>query len=408
MKKIRSSLVLAVIFAFSLFSSAAFAASDNILSGNIKEADGTTGQNTNTGAGVKTGHIQNNAITTDKIADGAVTDSKITGPISASKISSAALDADTVDGKHASDLALVTHNHDGVYQKKYAKVAVVAQSGGDYTDPVAAMNDHATWCGTPSATNPCLLKIMPGIYDIQASPLQMKECIDVEGSGENVTTIIGEITDCINGAVNGASNSELRMLTIENRGIPGGINGSCAYTVGIWNRTASLRITNAKVIVSAQSDYDYGIRSTDSSSLVLSNVAVVVSGADGHNIGVMNYLSSSTSMNNVDIVINGGDRAVGIETGVGDCMVTMRNVSVSVASITEGQTIGVAVNGGITKIENSVITIGPSWWHYTISAVPNSVFVANTRLEGGSIYQPGVKCAGVYDGDFNFYANSCP
>lgn len=51
-----------------------------------------------------------------------------------------------------------THNHDSVYQTKYAKVAFVAQSGGDYTDPVSAMSAVDTWCGTPSASNPCLLK----------------------------------------------------------------------------------------------------------------------------------------------------------------------------------------------------------------------------------------------------------
>ena len=69
--------------------------SNQVVSSSIRPADGTSGQSLTTGSGVKTGHIQNGAITTSKIAAGAVTDAQITGPISASKIS------------------------DGTFQKKY-------------------------------------------------------------------------------------------------------------------------------------------------------------------------------------------------------------------------------------------------------------------------------------------------
>jgi len=67
--------------------SAAAVLADEVLSANIAEADGTTGQNTNIGSGVKRGHIQNGAISTPKlknnavktwkIADGAVTNPKL-------------------------------------------------------------------------------------------------------------------------------------------------------------------------------------------------------------------------------------------------------------------------------------------------------------------------------------------
>lgn len=210
MKKIKISILISVFFLFSLFSSTAFAVpDDSILSKHIKEADGTSGQNTNSGSGIKTGHIQDGAVTTTKIIDGAVTDAKITGPISRSKL------------------------------EKYAKVAVVAQDGGDYTDPVVAMNTLASWCGTPSSTNPCLLKIMPGVYDVGVNSLQMASYVDIEGSGENVTKITGNVTSWNSGVVRGSSDAEIRFLTVENKG-----GGTVSHAIYNSNTKGSLKVTN--------------------------------------------------------------------------------------------------------------------------------------------------------------------
>jgi len=104
---------------------AALLADDEVKSANIKEADGTSGQNTNTGSGIKTNHIQNSAVTgakiknsavtTTKIAAGAVTDAQITGPIKASKIGFTGLNADLLDGLHSWSFSLSTHAHDATY-----------------------------------------------------------------------------------------------------------------------------------------------------------------------------------------------------------------------------------------------------------------------------------------------------
>jgi hypothetical protein len=58
---------------------------------------------------------QNNSITSAMIVIGSVTDEKITGPISSSKISSTGLNADTLDSLDSSAFALAAHNHDTAY-----------------------------------------------------------------------------------------------------------------------------------------------------------------------------------------------------------------------------------------------------------------------------------------------------
>ncbi len=64
----------------------------SVASKDIVPADGTTGQDVTTGSGVKTGHIQDGAVTTPKIVDGAVTNSKIVdGSVTTTKIGAGAV-----------------------------------------------------------------------------------------------------------------------------------------------------------------------------------------------------------------------------------------------------------------------------------------------------------------------------
>ena len=72
----------------------------------------------------------------------------------------------------------------------------------------------------PSAANPYLIKIEPGIYDLEANSLFMRPYVDIEGSGEGVTTITSAVNTGL-GTVVGADNSELRFLTVKNTGEPG-------------------------------------------------------------------------------------------------------------------------------------------------------------------------------------------
>lgn len=69
---------------------------------------------------------------------------------------------------------------------------------------------------SPSSTNRWLLKIEPGIYQLQGTALQMRPWVDIEGSGIGVTTIsLSSPTDPFNSTISGASDAELRLLTVE-------------------------------------------------------------------------------------------------------------------------------------------------------------------------------------------------
>ena len=80
-----------------------------------------------------------------------------------------------------------------------------------------------------SSTNPYLLKIEPGIYDLFEDSLVMKPYVDVEGSGEGVTIIRANGHENLTATVVGASQVEIRLLTIEADGYPNG---------GPWYSTA--------------------------------------------------------------------------------------------------------------------------------------------------------------------------
>ena len=111
---------------------------------------------------ISTDDILQNAVTGNIIAAGAVTNDKIqVGTITKDRL------AFTVDSA------------------KYANLVIVAKSGGDFTSPIDAINSVTT----ASAANPFVVKVMPGVYDLGTSSLQMKEYVYLEGSGEDSTVI---------------------------------------------------------------------------------------------------------------------------------------------------------------------------------------------------------------------------
>lgn len=100
-----------------------------------------------------------------------------------------------------------------------AEVIVVAKNGGDFTNPVDAINSITD----ASRTNPYIISISPGVYHLGSKRLNMKNHVSLIGSGKKVTFIVSEVDseEFTPGdepsVINGADASEIRHLTVVNR-----------------------------------------------------------------------------------------------------------------------------------------------------------------------------------------------
>ncbi|HYD49571.1 MAG TPA: hypothetical protein VEB21_14540, partial [Terriglobales bacterium] len=140
----------------------------------------------------------------------------------------------------ANSAARSDHHHDGAYQAKRARTVVVSPAG----DALASGNALlAAFAGitASSCSNPYLLELEPGVYDLGTQHLVLKECVDIEGSGEQTTVIQGTgSAAATTGTVVGANNVELRRLTVRSTG------GVAA--VAIHSNAATLRLSHVTAL----------------------------------------------------------------------------------------------------------------------------------------------------------------
>jgi hypothetical protein len=232
--------------------------------------------------------------------------------------------------------------------------------GGDYTDIGTIIfvspkpGDSATANGTAllntlngitdaSETNPYLIKLGPGIYDLgtcdtSGSPpftcvVYMKPYVSIEGSGEKATKItaapINTVLPPAAGTVMGADNAELRSLTVETA-------GTSTYSAAIMNVSASPSIMHVTATASGATSGNTGVYNATSSpvminvtatgiggsttrgvynfssSPVMTNVTATGSGGSGNTYGVANNVSSAPVMTNVTATASGGNVTHGV------------------------------------------------------------------------------------------------
>lgn len=333
----------------------------------------------------------------------------------------------------------------------------------------------------PSSSYRWLVKIEPGVYELGGNPLAMRQFVDIEGGGVAATTLRGNVgptsgaaarEDLSNadslvqgdagglnqGLIVGASNAELRQLTIEC--VPTAAQPAC---MAMLNENASPRLSNLRLQVTAPSSGSHwGIRNYDAAP-VLDHVEIEVSGSQDDNYGLVNVgensqtvidlrnstisVSGAEATNNwavlnrsfakVHPLLNstltatGGINAAGLlytDAGFsGDFYVQHSTITAAGASaesiginqrdsgdnsvrpIIQFSSISGDTHGILMSYNNSVVVEDSELFGNQLSVGAGDVSLTRTWIRRGEIFGANSEtCTDVEDPDHNQFPNTCP
>ena len=340
------------------------------------------------------------------------------------------------------------------------RTVLVSPAPGDPFASGANLRNALANIPSPSSTNRWLLKVEPGIYQLQGNALLMRPWVDIEGSGIGVTTIRIVASPGVP-TISGASNAELRMLTVEATENAIAMFNSNAHpriyrvnfvvqttqtqAFGMQNVSSAPKIEECEFSVSVNAPGGFGLGTGVSfvdlpigvrSSIFRSHIKV--SGANT-NYGVRMFRGQTvTEIQDTRMDITGGVNTYGIYALAGDWvggeMLYLRNVVIN-SSRASSQSVAIWLESGTlmgldiynSKIWGHVapVTLGifqggnmPVGLRYssvvgftkTVQTVHN-VGIVWTELNGGPVTgspTSWVGCIAVVDELAVFYANGCP
>ena len=289
-----------------------------------------------------------------------------------------------------------------------------AQAGRVLRQTVAGIVDA-------SASNPYLVKIEPGTYDLEANSVFMRPFVDIEGSGEGITTITAALGTG-SGTVVTANNSELRYVTVKNTGEPN------QQVVAIFTETTSPRLSHVTAIASGGLE-NYGVH-TSNGNPVLSYVSASASGG-GQSFGLANYNSVMTVLNSTftaadaagfnagyvttfggtnkitssTITASGGAIAIGMRAYNGTH--TLANTTVSATGT--GETTGVYIGQKSSTPTMNILQSRISGGTHSIYSIGGPLKVGASQLAGpAGIFNIGTMiCANSFDGAYQPLGADC-
>jgi hypothetical protein len=345
--------------------------------------------------------------------------------------------------------------------------SVVSPTAGNATASGTTLRNALSAISSPSSTNPWLVKVEPGIYDIGTTALPMRSWVDIEGSGIGVTIIRGTVDVTASpsgGTVNGASDAELRLLTVEAIGtstiphvaavlndsafprlyrvkaVAQGTTGSLVY--GIRNLSSGPRIEECEISATStgSGSIAYGVAYKNSfsgsRSVILRSQISASAASTTYGISMLDRLTLSELRDSAIGVANAstnyGIYAAQNTAWSGQEALNIRNTEVSAAggsssygvhfTSTSWAYVDIAVSriwGHVASTNNygiyhygggAAIVQGSNIVGSTATVeVSGNAMITSTELNGGASSAGGwMGCAGVWDESVTFYNNTCP
>lgn len=223
----------------------------------------------------------------------------------------------------------------------YVKTLIVG-SGGSPTANGASLLAAIASITTASASNPWLVKVEPGIFDLGASTLTMKSYVDVEGSGRNGTVITSTAGWTV--LANTGTSAELRDLTVKNT--------SSGMACGIYMVSSNFRLSRVSV------DVDTGDQSVAmevvNSSPSLTDISVKIKTGRWGATGLAMWSSSSRVEQLTVKISSSNSDAVGVSIGGSSSPSLNRLVVDMQSSLTA---FGVVFQGGNPVVSNCQVRV---------------------------------------------------
>ncbi len=275
-----------------------------------------------------------------------------------------------------------------------ANVVRVAKSGGDFTSVVAALNSVQN----ATETNPFLIFIGPGDYNLGTQSLSIPSFVNIVGSGPEITRLkgtVGSATDPVQeGLLIVAGTNRLSGFSLENA-------DSLVSSAGIVNDGGNLVLDDMTVLVSnGIGTFATAVRNFSDGLLSISDSTLRVEGGSADTSTGVRNIQSVLELENSRVLVVG---SAGTQFGINAVTARTNLVSIDMQVIGGERQIGVINSGGFLNAEGTRMNIengdGDQTGTLTFDGVTNLVNVGINLIGGEN--QTGVQSDGLARSDLN-------